>query len=138
MPTESLPPSKECCRCKRLLPASAYCKGDITKYFKCKECENKRLKEYRNKVKAQEKRLETVYPAVICHACKESIPFNKLIKTGKFCNSICKPCNNKIKYHGRAHNAELINGCGPCTRCAFYGKSNSYIRPHKVDLDESD
>ena len=86
MPAESLPPSKECFSCKRLLPASAYCKGNITKYFKCKEYENKRLKQYRNKLEAKETRLETCYPAVICHACKESIPFYKLIKTGKFCN----------------------------------------------------
>ena len=127
MPTDSLPPSKECFSCKRLLPASAYCKGNITKYFKREECENKRLKQYRNKVKAQEKRLETAHPAVICHACKESIPFNNLIKTGKFCNSICKPCNNKIKLHRRPHKAELVNGCGPCTRCSFYAKSNNCI-----------
>ena len=64
MPAESLLPShahpnKECFSCKRLLPASAYYKGDISKYFKCKECENKRLKEYRKKVKDQEEWLET-------------------------------------------------------------------------------
>ena len=101
MPTESLPPSKECFSCKRLLPASAYCKGDISKYFKCKECENKRFKEYRKKLKDQGERLETCYADVICHGCKESIPFHKLVKTGEFCNSICRPCNNKIKLHRR-------------------------------------
>src|SRR3981189_1934264 len=117
MPTES--PSKECFICKRLLPASAYCKGNITKYYKCKECENKRLKQYRDKVKAHEQIVETVIPAVICHVCKESIPFNKLLKTGKFCNSVCKPSRSNTTSHRKPHKPTLINGRGPCTRCSF-------------------
>ena len=142
MPTESplpshLSPERECYTCKKLLPASAYWKSDINKYYRCKQCERDRLKEYRRKVKLEEKAL-TIINDVRCHGCKELIPFNYLAKTGLFKNSICKPCQNKIKQHKKPHKAELVNGRGPCTRCLMYGKSTKCVRPHKVDLDESD
>ena len=67
----------------------------------------------------------------------KSLP-KDLATTGKFAQSICVSCFNKIKYHKRPHKAELINGKGVCTRCHMYGQSNNCIRPHQVDLDESD
>ena len=142
MPTESLLPShahpseKECYTCKRLLPASAYYKCNTTKYYRCKACEKVRLKQYRNSIRQLEEAV-TEFADVRCSACKEMIPFNRLAKTGKFRNSICKPCYNKIKFHTRSHKAELVNGRGPCTRCELYGPSNKCIRPRKVDLDDS-
>ena len=126
---------KECFTCKRLLPASAYCKGNITKYYKCKECERKRLAEYRRSVK---ERQCVIDDPVICLGCKMVTPKEKLAKTGKFAYVVCTPCNSKIKTHTRPHKAELINGKGPCTRCLMFGKSKNCIRPHKVDLDEDD
>ena len=141
MPIESPLPShlnpKECYTCKKLLPASAYWKSDTTKYYRCKECERNRLREYRKKVKHQDE-IPTIYGDITCHACREAIPFNQVVKTGLFKYSVCKPCHNKIRQHKKPHKAELVNGRGPCTRCELYGKSDKCIRPHKVDLDESE
>ena len=126
---------KECFACERLLPASAYCKGNITKYYRCKECERKRLAEYRRSVKERECVMDG---PVTCHGCKMVTPIERLAKTGKFAYAVCTPCYGKIKNHTRPHKAELINGKGPCTRCLMFGKSKNCIRPHKVDLDEDD
>ena len=132
-------PTRECYTCKLILPASAYYKGNITKYYRCKECEKKRLAEYRKKIKDGQKHVQDWHPeSIVCHGCLKVTPPKDIATTGKFAQSICISCFHKIKYHKRPHKAELINGKGVCTRCHMYGQSNNCIRPHQVDLDESD
>ena len=124
---------KVCHTCKQNLPASAYCKGNIAKYYKCKECERKRLANYRKSLKEEIAGFEG---SIICLGCKESVTKGKINLMGRFANVICKSCYYKVKTHARPHKAELINGVGECTRCAMFGQSLNCIRPHSVDLDE--
>ena len=116
--------TKECYTCRRVLPASAYCKGDIIKYVKCRECEAQRLREYRRKVKEQ-----PAPEGVVCHGCRLWIPGELVARTGKFALTICMPCSYKLKHHKKPHTAERINGRGPCTRCEMFGQSLNCMEP---------
>ena len=116
--------TRMCYTCRRVLPASAYCKGDIIKYVKCRECEAQRLREYRRKVKER-----PAPEGVVCHGCRQWIPGELVARTGKFARTICTPCSYKLKHHKKPHTAERINGRGPCTRCEMYGQSLNCMEP---------
>src|SRR3981189_3387728 len=86
--------TKECYTCRRVLPASAYCKGDIIKYIKCKECEAQRLKEYRKK-----ERVQQAPEGVVCNGCRLWVPGDLVPRTGKFALTLCTSCQCKLKHH---------------------------------------
>ena len=120
---------KECWTCKQLLPPSAYYKSNIVKYYKCIDCEKKRLATYRQKVKDErhELALKVKQEIIMCLACKRPTPESQLARMGRFAQLICKPCYHKVKAHKKPHKAVLTEE-GRCQKCMIYGPSNNCIK----------
>src|SRR5271163_3490694 len=88
-----------CWTCKRCLPRSSFYKGDIAKYFNCKECENRRLAVYRQKRKDQ---LASA-PDIECRWCYRQIKACNIARDGMCAGVVCRKCNTAIMYHHKNH-----------------------------------
>ena len=82
---------RQCYTCKLVLPASKYYCGNIVKYYRCRDCENKRLALHRDKARYVEVDGVTHFSCPECHTpIKEE-------------NIYRRPCDAWNSYHVCKH-----------------------------------
>src|SRR5271163_4085497 len=89
-----------CWTCKRCLPRSSFYKGDIAKYYNCKECENRRLAVYRR----ERKERLAIKPDIECRWCYNWIKAINIARD-RICAGVivCRKCNTGIMYYHKHH-----------------------------------